>query len=211
MKRILLILAHPALQKSTANASLLKAAQGLDNVTVHDLYQVYPDSFIDVAREQALLQDHDIIVFQYPFYWYSCPAIVHEWTDLVLEYGFAYGENATALQGKDWLCSVSCGGSFSSYNIDGYNEYPLIQFFLPFRQTAKICGMRFLPPFVLDGIHKRASKDRLQRKSQLYKQLLIGLSEGSYPEAEIHEATFLNQLEEHHIPWDKHARGGHGA
>ncbi len=85
MKRILVVFAHPALQHSFANKALLSAIQETDNITVHDLYAVYPDSFIDVDHEQGLVLAHDVIVFQHPFYWYSCPGLLKDWIDLVLE------------------------------------------------------------------------------------------------------------------------------
>lgn len=109
MKRILIIFSHPALQSSRANRQLLQALDGLEGITLHDLYHHYPDMFIDVKREQALLSEHDIIVFQHPFYWYSCPAIMKEWMDLVLEYGYAYGPEAHALSGKQWLSAITTG------------------------------------------------------------------------------------------------------
>ena len=115
MKRILIIFSHPALQSSRANRQLLQALDGLEGITLHDLYHHYPDMFIDVKREQALLSEHDIIVFQHPFYWYSCPAIMKEWMDLVLEYGYAYGPEAHALSGKQWLSAITTGGAPESY------------------------------------------------------------------------------------------------
>ena len=63
----------------------------MEGVRLHDLYEAYPDFLIDVEAEQALLLEHDVIVFQHPVYWYSSPAILKEWQDLVLEHGFAYG------------------------------------------------------------------------------------------------------------------------
>ena len=75
-QRILILFAHPALQKSRVNALLAAAARPVPGVTFHDLYEAYPDFDIDVAREQKLLLDHDVIVFQHPFYWYSCPALL---------------------------------------------------------------------------------------------------------------------------------------
>jgi len=51
---------------------MLKGLKGLEDVKVHDLYQHYPNMFIDVAREQRMLRDYDIIIFQHPFY---CPHI----------------------------------------------------------------------------------------------------------------------------------------
>ena len=71
--KVLLLYAHPESQDSVANRVLLKPATQLSNVTVHDLYAHYPDFFIDIPREQALLREHEVIVFQHPLYTYSCP------------------------------------------------------------------------------------------------------------------------------------------
>ena len=87
MNRILIIFAHPALEKSRVQYRLLQAAQSVAKVTIHDLYEHYPDFNIDISHEQQLLREHDIILFQHPFYWYSSPALLKEWQDLVLEYG----------------------------------------------------------------------------------------------------------------------------
>lgn len=72
-----------------------KPATQLSNVTVHDLYAHYPDFFIDIPREQALLREHEVIVFQHPLYTYSCPALLKEWLDRVLSRGFASGREET--------------------------------------------------------------------------------------------------------------------
>ena len=57
----------------------------------------YPD--IDVARERALVEIHDVIVFHHPMRWYNCPALLKLWFDLVLTQGWAYGDGAVALVG----------------------------------------------------------------------------------------------------------------
>ena len=41
--RVLVLFAHPALEKSRVNRRLIRAAQGLEGVTFHDLYEAYPD------------------------------------------------------------------------------------------------------------------------------------------------------------------------
>ena len=74
---------------------------------MHDLYEAYPDFDIDVRREQELLAAHEVIVLQHPFYWYSAPALLKEWQDLVLEHGWAYGSGGTALRGKALLSAPS--------------------------------------------------------------------------------------------------------
>ena len=100
MNKILILFGHPAVKRSTINAALRKAVENLEGITFHDLYASYPDFLIDVVHEQKLCESHDIIIFQHPFYWYSTPAIIKEWFDLVLEHTWAYGETGTALAGK---------------------------------------------------------------------------------------------------------------
>ena len=73
--RILLLLAHPSLERSEVNRPMADAVRGLDGLTLVDLYAEYPDFQIDIDREQQRLLEHDIIVFQHPLYWYSTPAI----------------------------------------------------------------------------------------------------------------------------------------
>ena len=85
--RILVLFAHPVQHKSRVNKELVSAIQGIEGITFHYLYEDYPDFHIDVKREQELLLSHDIFVWQHPFYWYSAPALLKEWIDLVLEHG----------------------------------------------------------------------------------------------------------------------------
>src|SRR6188508_1129168 len=110
MRRVLVLFAHPVLERSRVNRRLADAIRGLEGVTFRDLYELYPNFSIDVQAEQEQLLAHDVIVFQHPFYWYSCPAIVKEWQDLVLEHGWAYGVGGTQLRGKIWLNAITTGG-----------------------------------------------------------------------------------------------------
>ena len=100
MEKILVLFAHPRVDRSEVNVVLAQAARRVEGVTVVDLYAEYPTFEIDVEREQQRLLAHRVVVFQHPVYWYSCPALLKEWQDLVLEHGFAYGAEGRALEGK---------------------------------------------------------------------------------------------------------------
>ncbi len=176
-RRILILYAHPMPRKSQANRALVEAVHGMEGVTFHDLYETYPDFHIDVAREQKLLLAHDVIVFQHPFYWYSAPALVKEWEDLVLEYGFAYGEKGTALKGKLWQQAITTGGPAEAYEPTGYNRFTVRQLLAPFEQTAHLCGMDFLEPFIVPGV-LTISRTELQAQAQRYRACLEQLREG---------------------------------
>jgi glutathione-regulated potassium-efflux system ancillary protein KefG len=120
--KVLVLFAHPALERSRINRELLAAVRGRSGVTLHDLYEEYPDLQIDVQREQELLLAHDVVILQHPFFWYSAPAIVKEWQDLVLEHGWAYGSDGHALEGKITFNVLSAGGSQAAYQDAGFNR-----------------------------------------------------------------------------------------
>lgn len=103
MKKILLLFAHPRYEKSRTNFALLQGVADLDGITFHDLYERYPEFHIDVAREKEMLKEHDIVVWHHPFYWYSCPPLLKQWIDVVLEFNWAYGPQGKALSGKTCL------------------------------------------------------------------------------------------------------------
>jgi glutathione-regulated potassium-efflux system ancillary protein KefG len=175
MGRVLVVFAHPVLERSRVNRRLLDEIRELAGVTIHDLYETYPDFTLDVRREQALLLEHDVIVFQHPFYWYSVPSILKEWQDLVLEHGWAYGDGGTALQGKVTLNAISTGGPPHVYRHDGYNRFTVRELLAPWDQTAYLCGMRFLAPFVVHAALKVASDEDLASSRATYRRLLEAL------------------------------------
>jgi glutathione-regulated potassium-efflux system ancillary protein KefG len=149
MRRVLVLFAHPVLERSRIHKRLIEAIRDLENVTIRDLYELYPTLSIDVAEEQRLLVSHDVIVFQHPFYWYSVPALLKEWQDLVLEHGWAYGEGGTQLEGKITLNALSTGGPQAAYRAEGYNRFTIRELLRPWDQTAHLCGMKFLAPFAV--------------------------------------------------------------
>ena len=97
MKTLVLVF-HPHLEKSQVNRKLMDAANETGDVTVVDEYAAYPDFKINVEHEQELIETHDRIVLQFPFYWYSSPALLKQWEDDVIKAGWAYG-GGRALEG----------------------------------------------------------------------------------------------------------------
>jgi len=175
MRRVLVIFAHPVLERSRVNRRLLESIRDLDGVTIHDLYEEYPTLNIDVKREQALLLAHDVIVFQHPFYWYSVPAILKEWQDLVLEHGWAYGHGGTHLRGKVTLNAITTGGPETAYKKGGYNRFTIRELIAPWDQTAFLCGMRFIAPFAVHAALKVVRDEDLDDCRATYRRLIQAL------------------------------------
>ncbi len=177
-RRILILFAHPSLDRSEGNLPLSEISAQMDGVTLVDLYAEYPDFIIDIDREQARLLEHDVIVFMHPLYWYSTPAILKEWQDLVLEHGFAYGSEGTALHGKIFFNAVTAGGADSAYQEGGYNNFTLRQLLYPLEQTARLCGMTYLPPFALFSSRTAVEEQRLDAHVSDWVELLQDLRDG---------------------------------
>jgi glutathione-regulated potassium-efflux system ancillary protein KefG len=146
---VLVVLAHPVLERSRANRAMAAAAQALPGVVLHDLYEVYPDLLIDVEAEQTRLTAHSHIVLQFPLYWYSTPSLLKEWIDTVWLHGFAYGRGGTAMTGKTLLVAVSAGSPITDYQPGGAHRYSVAEFLRPLERTAALCHMDWAEPFVL--------------------------------------------------------------
>ncbi len=187
---ILIIFAHPALQKSRVNKQLIKYVRDIEDVTIHDLYEVYPDFHIHLKKEQALLEKNDVIVFHHPLFWFSIPALLKEYMDLVFQHMWAYGKKGQALKGKTLLNVISTGGRESLFRDKGYNRHTMVEFLFPIQQTAYVCGMEYLPPFVAHGTHGM-TKEVIQEHGEDYRKLIVALKDGTL---DIDQARTLSRL-----------------
>ena len=192
-KKILVLFAHPSQHRSEVNLPLVRACTEVDGVTVVDLYAEYPGYCIDIEREQQRLRDHDVIVFMFPVYWYSTPAILKEWQDLVLEYGFAYGHEGTALQGKLATCAITAGGPEQAYQSSGYNHYSIRELLRPLEQTTILCGMTYLPPFTLFGSRTAVEDGKVKQHVENWKRALTALRDNRLDLAAATTAETLNE------------------
>jgi glutathione-regulated potassium-efflux system ancillary protein KefG len=174
MPRVLIQFAHPALERSRVHRRLLAHLPPREGITLNDLYEAYPDFDIDVAREQALLAAHDLVVFQHPFFWYSTPPLLKQWEDLVLVHGWAYGREGRALRGKQVLHIISAGGREEAYQREGLNRFTMRELLAPLEQTAHLCGMQWAPPYVIHGTH-RLSDAQIDDEARRYGLLLAEL------------------------------------
>lgn len=175
MRRILILAAHPSPRRSEAGVALTRRARAVDGVTLVDLYADYPRFDIDIDREQGRLARADIVVFLHPLFWYSTPALLKEWQDLVLEYGYAYGPGGDALKGKIFLSALTAGGKASAYQSGGHNNFPIRELLRPLEQTANLCGMVYLPPFALFAARRAADDGRLTAHEAAFARLLEAL------------------------------------
>ncbi|MCL1137690.1 NAD(P)H-dependent oxidoreductase [Shewanella pneumatophori] len=125
---VLLISGHPDLSRSIANSEVLKQLATTSQIKIHKLDEACQGYQIDVAAEQALLTQADIIVLQFPLYWSTYPALMKLWFDEVFTYNFAFGPNGDKLKGKKVILSITCGATASSYQPGEFNFLPVEQY-----------------------------------------------------------------------------------
>ncbi|NJL37987.1 MAG: hypothetical protein HC879_01320 [Leptolyngbyaceae cyanobacterium SL_5_9] len=179
MKKVLVVLAHPNFEKSRGNRALIEAICELPSVTIHHLYKQYSQWQIDVQAEQALLIQQDLIVFQHPLYWYSVPPLLKKWMDDVLTFGFAFGQDGTALKGKELMPVITTGGLPELYAAGGGANFTISELLRPIQQTATFCGMGYKTPFVVYGflpqeleIPGAITDEQLFQEANRYRQFL---------------------------------------
>ena len=185
---ILVIIAHPDL----AGASRVnrrwaaELAKHPDEFDVRDLYALYPDGTLGeaaVAAERSALEAHDTIVFQFPVYWYSAPALLRTWTDEVYGFGWAYGGEAAApgepgrkLASKKFAVAMCAGDIETNYRAEGTVGFMPSEVIVPFRATANYVGATCEPePFMLLGTENGLTDEELEASAAAYIEWLRSL------------------------------------
>lgn len=162
--RVVLYYAHSAEPASVVNAPLIEAAKRLPNVQVRWLDSLYPSLRLtpeQIAAEQKVIESADAVFFQFPVHWFSCPAMLKSFFDLVFAYGWAYG-TAEVLRGKKHRLIMTTGGTSESYS----GEFTINDLAKPFVTSARYCKMEPLP---LHVIHSDSpSEGRLEKYLALF-------------------------------------------
>ena len=177
MKKTLVVLAHPGMEKtSIANKIIIEKIRTLAGVKIKDLYQEYPSFKFNIEAEQAALIEAELVIFQFPFYWYGVPGILKEWMDKVFTHGFAFGSTGDKLKGKQFLASTTVGGPEDAYKAGGYNNFPIVDLLKPLQQMASLTGMKYNTPLVshnmiyVPGVYNK--KEEVEQRAREHAQRL---------------------------------------
>jgi NAD(P)H dehydrogenase (quinone) len=106
----------------------------------------------DIQQELDKLLWADLLILNFPIFWFSTPAILKGWIDRVLVSGICYGGkrfyDQGGLAGKQVLVTVTLGGREHMFG-EGAIHGPLEDMLRPLlRGTLAYVGMQVLPPFV---------------------------------------------------------------
>ena len=110
MKNILIINGHTDFKASIANKKIIEVLEKqLSTVRIVNLIELYPDFKIDIEAEQVNLSWAEIIILQFPFFWYSAPSILERWMEETFQHGFSHGRTGDKLKGKKLILSFTTG------------------------------------------------------------------------------------------------------
>jgi glutathione-regulated potassium-efflux system ancillary protein KefG len=113
--------------------------------------------------------------------------------DLVLEHGWAYGEQGHMLEGKKVMSVISTGGRKELYSKEGRNLHTINEFLVPFKQSALLCRMEYLPPFVVHGAHT-ITREKISVYAHNYQKALDLLRDGKISRIKLKSAEYFNDL-----------------
>lgn len=175
--KTLVIVIHPDIKNSAINRKWVDTLSRFPNkYTVHQLHAVYPDEKLDVAAEQKLIEAHDKVVFQFPFYWFNCPPLLKKWLDEVMTYGWAYGRRSGyKMAGKKIALAMSLGVDEHEYSPSAQYKYTVEELTRPFELSFEYVKADYRPFFAYYGIELNSSDEWIERSIPQYLAFLDAL------------------------------------
>lgn len=165
MKNVLIVSGHNDLNNSLANTIILENLQNSLPAAEFDfLDKLYPDYEFDVKKEQEKLVKADIIVLQFPIFWYSVPSLMKKWFEDIFIHGFSHGSTGKALAGKTLIASFTTGSPAEAYKHGGMQNYTLDEFLPPLIQLAAISGMNWGGYVHTGGVSYASRNDEAAQK-----------------------------------------------
>lgn len=177
MQNILVINGHPTYGQSFSNKIIVDELRGAfaESLEIHELAKDYPNYVIDVVKEQRALERADVVILEFPFFWYSVPAILKKWIDDVLVYGFAYGPGGDKVKGKKLLFSFTTGGDDAAYTKEGHNGHSVAEMTTPLLAIARFVNMHADTVYTTGVLYSQEKENEIKTRITKHAQKLIEL------------------------------------
>lgn len=146
-----------------------------------ELHAVEQNTFsIDVLSEQEKVEWCDIMIWQFPLYWFSVPAILKGWVDKVFAMGKFYDngkiyDNGFSV-GKKAMLSVTTGGPKKYYIPEKYGDMNSILFPIH-RGILEFLGFTVLDPHVIYSVDRLTPDERKTKLNDWSEKLMAQLGE----------------------------------
>lgn len=179
MEKVLIISGHTDLKKSVANKKILEEiAQRMPDVSITYLDELYSDFKIDIKEEQKKLINSDIIVLQYPIFWYGMPSLLQKWMEDVFEHGFSHGSTGDKLKNKKLIVSFTTGAPEELYHRNSIMGYNIEEFLSHIIATCNLCGMKFCGYVYTGGVSYQMREnpemlEQIEKKAETHAQKLL--------------------------------------
>ena len=159
-----------------------------------------PTGVSDVSVEMDRLRWADLVIFQFPLWWFSLPAILKGWVDRVFALGFAYDRSRSyengMFKGKRAMLSFTTGAPESVFQAGGAHG-DIHQLILPIqRGILYFSGMEVLPPFIAYGVRRMTPEDRRAVLASYRRRLAaLGRTQPLFSPKHIQSTDALSALE----------------
>lgn len=163
VKNVLIVSGHPRIEDdSVSNRTILAELAGLlPGAEIDRLGTLYPTYEIDVVAEQAKLVAADVVVLQYPVWWYHFPSLMQKWVEDVFQHGFSHGSTGKALSGKKLVVSLTTGAPEEAYSPE--SGFCIETFLAPVKATCVLTGMDYAGHVCTYGVSYLSHTDAAAR------------------------------------------------
>ena len=96
-----------------------------------------------MKAEQARLIRTDVIVLQFPAFWYLVTALLKRWMEENFQHGFSHGRTGDKLKDKMLVLSLTTGVPEAMCRHDGAMDYTNDESLPWFKATCRLCQMEF--------------------------------------------------------------------
>ena len=184
MKNVLIVSGHTDLKNdSVANKQIIEDLKDLlPDAETSILDELYPDYKIDIEKEQEKLEKSDIIVLQFPLFWYGMPSIMKKWMEDTFKHGWSHGSTGDKLQGKKLIASFTAGAPEEAYQKDGLMGYEIEDYLPAIKSMCGLCGMEFLDYVFTGGVSfelrtNENEVDKIKEKSKTHAANVVNIIE----------------------------------
>lgn len=150
--KTLVIVAHPRVASSATEAFFKTAASREDDVMWHELALPF-----DIEREHQLLLLADRVIFQFPLYWYSAPAIFKQWLDEVWNSTLV---SEQLVKGRELGIVVTTAHAASDFQPGAGQQFTIAELLRPYQALAHSTGMKYLPPLSVHQFAQQSDEER---------------------------------------------------
>ncbi|XP_063802271.1 NAD(P)H dehydrogenase [quinone] 1-like isoform X2 [Pseudophryne corroboree] len=119
----------------------------------------------DIVEEQKKIEKADLIIFQFPLYWFGMPAIMKGWVERTFCMGFAYSfqtmySNAAPFKDKKAILSFTTGSSEAMYSPKGINGDINVMLWPLQNGILNFCGFQVLEPQITYSVARLPQEAR---------------------------------------------------